>query len=58
VSVLAAQAGVDLILLTSSESSSAAVFNKLVATATRGGLGAASLRRSYDRIQALKAAYG
>ena len=58
VSVLAAQAGVDLILLTGTESSSAAVFDRLVATAARGGLGAASLRRSYDRIQALKDTYG
>ena len=57
VSVLAAQAGMDLILLTGSESSSAAVFDRLVSTAARGGLGAASLRRSYDRIQALKAVY-
>ena len=57
VSVLAAQAGVDLILLTGSESSSEAVFDRLVAAATRGALPAASLRRSYDRIEALKAAY-
>jgi beta-N-acetylhexosaminidase len=58
VSVLAAQAGVDLILLTGSESSSAAVFDALVAAAGRGALPTGSLQRSYDRIQALKAAYG
>ena len=48
VSVLAAQAGVDLILLTGSESSSAAVFDRLVAAAARGaarrGVAATELR--------------
>jgi beta-N-acetylhexosaminidase len=58
VSLLAAQAGVDLILLTGSESSSAAVFDRLVAAGSHGGLTHASLQRSYDRIQSLKAAYG
>jgi beta-N-acetylhexosaminidase len=58
VAVLAAQAGMDLLLLTGSESSSAAVYERLVTAASRGQLPAVSLRRSYDRIQSLKATYG
>ena len=54
VAVLAAQAGVDLLLLTGSEASSAAAYERLVAAAAEGRIPAAALRRSYDRILALK----
>ena len=57
VALLAGQAGVDLLLLIGSESSSAAVYRHLVAAAQDGRLPAASLRRSYDRIQVLKSNY-
>jgi beta-N-acetylhexosaminidase len=57
VALLASQAGVDLLLLIGSESSSAAVYRHLVAAAEDGRLSAPSLRRSYDRIQVLKSNY-
>ena len=43
---------------TGSEASSAAAFERLVAAASEGRIPAASLRRSYDRILALKQPYG
>ncbi len=55
---LAASAGVDLLLLTGSEASSDAVFRDLLQRASGGAIGAASLRRSYDRILALKGRLG
>jgi len=58
VAVLSAQAGVDLLLLIGSESSSERVYDRLVVAAQQGRIPFASLRRSYDRIQALKGAYG
>lgn len=58
VALLAAQAGVDIVLLTGSEASSAAAYDRLVVAAGQGRIPAASLRRSYDRILALKRAYG
>jgi len=58
VAALSAQAGVDLLLLIGSESSSEQVYDRLLAAAEGGRIPAASLRRSYDRIQALKRAYG
>jgi beta-N-acetylhexosaminidase len=57
VALLASQAGVDLLLLIGSESSSSAVYQHLVAAAEDGRLPGASLRRSYDRIQVLKSNY-
>jgi beta-N-acetylhexosaminidase len=54
VAVLSAQAGVDLLLVTGSERSSARVFDRLLRAAEQGRVPAASLRRSYDRILALK----
>ena len=57
VTVLAAQAGVDLLLLTGSEASSAAVFEHVVAVSERGGISPGSLDRSYRRIIDLKRAY-
>jgi len=56
VAVLSAQAGVDLLLVTGSERASARVFDRLLRAAEQGGIPAASLRRSYDRILALKRA--
>jgi beta-N-acetylhexosaminidase len=58
VAVLAAQAGVDLLLFTGSEASSAAAYDRLVTAAEQGHLPPAALRRSYDRILALKKTYG
>jgi beta-N-acetylhexosaminidase len=55
--VLSAQAGVDLLLLTGSEASSARVFDHLARVAEQGRIPAASLQRSYDRVLALKHAY-
>ena len=55
---LASQAGVDLLLLTGSEASSAAAYERLVTLAEAGRIGRPSLQRSYDRIVALKRAYG
>ena len=57
VAVLSAQAGVDLLLLIGSEASSERVYDRLVAAAEGGRIPAASLRRSYDRIRALKSVY-
>ena len=58
VATLAAQAGVDLLLLTGSEASTDAVFEHLVAAAVDGRLPRPALEASYDRILALKRAYG
>ena len=58
VSTLAAQAGVDLLLLTGSEASSTAAFERVAARAERGGIPPAALRASYGRIVALKRAVG
>jgi beta-N-acetylhexosaminidase len=58
VAVLSAQAGMDILLLTGSEASSAAAYERLLAAASEGRIPAAALRRSYDRILALKRAYG
>jgi hypothetical protein len=49
---------VDILLLTGSEASSAAAYERLVAAASAGRIPAAALRRSYDRILALKRGYG
>ena len=54
VASLAAQAGIDLLLLTGSEASSAAAFERVVAVADEGRISRAALRASYDRILALK----
>ena len=54
VAVLSAQAGVDLLLVTGNEGTSARVFDRLARSAEQGRIPAASLRRSYDRILALK----
>jgi beta-N-acetylhexosaminidase len=58
VAVLAAQAGVDLLLLTGTEASSAAAFEHVVAVAERGGISRPALLRSYGRIMELKRVYG
>ncbi len=58
VTALAAETGVDLLLLTGSEASSAAAFERVVANAESGRLSAVALRRSYDRILDLKRVYG
>jgi beta-N-acetylhexosaminidase len=58
VAVLAAQAGVDLILVTGSEAESAAVYRRLLARASSGSISPASLRRSYDRVLSLKRPLG
>lgn len=58
VSTLAAQAGVDLLLLTGSEASTDAVYDHLVAAAVDGRLPRPALEASYDRILALKRIYG
>jgi beta-N-acetylhexosaminidase len=52
--LLTVRAGVDLVLLTGSEASSSAVFHALVAEAGDGLISRASLRRSDQRILALK----
>jgi beta-N-acetylhexosaminidase len=52
--VRAAQAGTDLILLTGSESSTAATYATLVADATNGAIPASTLAASYERILTLK----
>ena len=54
VGVLSAQAGVDLLLVTGSERTSARVFDRLARSAEQGRIPAGSLRTSYDRILALK----
>jgi beta-N-acetylhexosaminidase len=58
VAVLSAQAGVDILLFSGSEASSAAAFERIATAAAVGRIPAASLHRSYDRILALKQAYG
>lgn len=58
VTLLAAQAGIDVVLLTGSEASSAAAYERLATAAEDGRIPAAALRRSYDRILALKRVYG
>jgi len=57
VAVLSAQAGVDILLFTGSEASSAAAFERIATAAAAGRIPAAALQRSYDRILALKQAY-
>ena len=57
VTVLAAQAGIDLLLLTGSEASSAAAYARLASRAEAGSIPEPSLRRSYERIVALKREY-
>lgn len=57
VAALAAQAGVDLLLLTGSEAASAAAFERVVAVAEQGRISSAALQASYRRIVALKRAY-
>lgn len=56
--ILSVRSGVDLVLLTGSEASSAAVFHALVAEADAGRVSRASLRRSSRRILALKQRFG
>ena len=58
VAVLVAPAGVDVLLLTGSEASSAAAFERVVAVAEQGRISAKALGASYNRIVALKRAYG
>ena len=58
VATLAAEAGVDLLLLTGSEASSAAAFERVAGTAERGRISRAALEASYHRIMTLKRAYG
>jgi len=57
VASLAAQAGIDLLLLTGSESSSARAYESVVRSAERGTISVADLRQSYARIASLKKAY-
>lgn len=54
---LAAEAGVDLLLLIGSEGSSAAAFERVAARAVEGRISPAALQVSYRRIVALKRAY-
>jgi beta-N-acetylhexosaminidase len=54
VAVLAAQAGVDLVLVAGSESESDAVYRRLLDAAEAGRIPRQSLERSYARITALK----
>jgi beta-N-acetylhexosaminidase len=56
--LLAVRAGVDLVLLTGSEASSAAVFASLLERVDGGAVSRASLQRSGDRILALKERLG
>jgi beta-N-acetylhexosaminidase len=56
--VLAARAGVDLLLIAGSEASSANAYARLVAAARAGTLTEASLDASYERILELKRRYG
>lgn len=58
VSALAAQAGVDLLLLTGSEASSAAAFARVVRLAEQGRITIPALAASYGRILRLKREYG
>jgi len=57
VASLAAQAGIDLLLLTGSEASSAGAYESVVRAAERGSISAPGLRRSYARIVSLKKTY-
>jgi len=57
VTVLAAQAGIDLLLLTGSEASSREAYERLVRAAEQGKIPRASARASYDRILRLKRAH-
>jgi beta-N-acetylhexosaminidase len=54
VAVLSAQAGVDLLLVTGSESESGAVYRRLLGAAETGKIARPALERSYARIIALK----
>jgi beta-glucosidase-like glycosyl hydrolase len=56
VTALAIEAGVDLVLLTGSERSSAAAYAHVVALAEAGRIPLPALRRSAERIAALKVA--
>jgi len=58
VATLAAEAGVDLLLLTGSEASSATVYERVVTTAEQGRISPKALQASYRRIVELKRAYG
>ncbi len=58
VAALAAQAGVDILLLIGSEQSSAAAFEHVAALAEQGRISGAALQASYSRIVALKRTYG
>jgi len=58
VASLAAQAGIDLLLLTGSESSSDRAYESVVRAAEHGKISVAALRRSAARIASLKKAYG
>ncbi|WP_411278325.1 glycoside hydrolase family 3 N-terminal domain-containing protein [Gaiella sp.] len=58
VSSLAAQAGIDLLLLTGTEASSGGAYESVVRAAERGKIPVAGLQRSYARITALKEAVG
>jgi len=58
VAALVAQAGVDLLLLTGSEASSAAAFERVVGTAEQGRISPVALEASHARIMELKRAYG
>ena len=51
---LAAKAGTDMLLITGTEATSAAVFRRLVKDVTDGSLDPATLLASYQRILALK----
>jgi hypothetical protein len=53
--IKAAQAGTDMILLTGSESSSAAAYTALVNATTAGTISTTTLQTSYTRILAMKA---
>jgi len=58
VASLAAQAGIDLLLLTGSEASSGGAYESVVRAAERGKIPVAGLRRSDVRITALKEVVG
>ena len=58
VASLAAQAGIDLLLLTGTEASSGGAYESVVRAAERGQIPVAGLQRSYARITALKKVVG
>lgn len=58
VAVLAALAGVDLLLLTGREAATAAAFERVVHLAEQGRIPRASLQASYERIVELKRRFG